>query len=70
MYTLNEVVENINEMIKDQKLGTLTIHDEHMLLRTCANIFREKLGSTPQFYFDVNADGGLKIRLGEWRVDA
>lgn len=70
MFTLNQVVDDINDLIKDQKMGTLTIHDEHMLLRTCAAIFREKLGSTPEFYFDVKEDGSLKIRLGEWRVDA
>lgn len=65
---LSEIIQEINEMLKDQKLSKLTVHDEHMLLRSISSVFREYrktgvLDYMPEFYLDSDSTGSMIVKL-------
>ena len=68
MENLFSIIQDINESFKGQKLSTLTIHDEHMLLRTIASTFNDALKSgkikeVPAFALDADKNGSMIVRL-------
>ena len=65
---LNKVISEVNEVLKTQKIGKLSINDEHMLLRMVGTMLHKallvhRIEEVPDFALDSDANGSIIVRI-------